>query len=283
MTVGFIGLGNLGSAMVRRFVSQGTNVIAWNRTASKAAALQVQTVPDPAMLLVQSNIVMLNLFDSGAVQSVMTMKGGLLSGNCRGKVILDTTTNDPLVVKSFHEQIAEAGGSYLEAPVLGSVGPALEGSLTTLVSGDRKTLDAAMPFLKQICGHVFYFEKPGIATAMKLANNLVLSSLMASLAAATALGEQAGINRNEVLEILSHGAGNSGVLRGKKEKLGALNFEPQFSNAAIVKDLRYLTMLTATTPHAAELTRDILRLYEEASVQGGADLDFSSVYSLFRT
>lgn len=284
--IGFIGLGNLGAAMARRLREQGTPLVVWNRTRQKVAAVQHTTgsaaasltiASSPADVAAKCDVIILNLFDSTAVNEVLTGKAGILEADCHGKIVVDTTTNHFAQVASFYDLLENAAGSYLEAPVLGSVIPASQGTLTMLVSGDDRTFAAVKPLVEKLAKTIFYLEKRTLATKMKLVNNLVLGSFMATIAEATVLGETAGIERKQILEILAAGAGNSGVLNAKRQKLVDSDFAPHFTVGAIYKDLEYLKeMATALdlNPQMAEAAR---RLFEGAEQAGLRDSDLSAV------
>lgn len=282
MKAGFIGLGHLGKTMAKRLVSEGTDLIVWNRTKEKAEELGVKVAGSPASLIAGTDIVFVNLFDSDAVMSVLTGKSGLLEGGCKGKIIIDTTTNHFENVLSFHKILGEHGGHYLEAPVLGSVVPALQGNLTVLVSGAKDIYETARPLLEIIGKNIFYLEKPAVATKMKLINNLVLGAFMTALAEATALGEKAGIDKAAVIDILSAGAGNSMVLNAKKEKFMKEDFSTQFSSALIYKDLHYLQDL-ARSMKVPLFTGSVTKeLFGMTFAKGIADLDLSAVYKIMK-
>jgi 3-hydroxyisobutyrate dehydrogenase len=240
MAIGFIGLGNLGSAIARRLIAEGEELIVWNRSKQKAEGLRAQIADSPADLISEVSVCFLCLSDSNAVKAVLEDRKGLLQGNCQGKIVADVTTNHFEIVRSFYRMIGERGGFYLETPVSGSVVPASQGNLVVLAGGDRKSFETVRPLLQKIGKHIFYLEKPALATAMKLVNNLVLAAFLVGIAEAVALGEDVGIPRKTILDVLSVGAGNSAVLTGKKEKLLNDDFSPQFSVSMISKDLRYI-------------------------------------------
>lgn len=137
-------------------------------------------------------------------------------------------------------QIKAKGGRYVEAPVLGSTVPASLGNLTVLVSEIQSGYEEALPYLQLIGKNIFYLGSPGWATKMKLVNNLLLGNFMASIAEALVFGEEIGLEKEKVLDILAAGAGNSGVLNAKREKLLQEDFSAQFSSALIYKDLHYM-------------------------------------------
>ena len=282
MKVGFIGLGNLGKALVGRLVSEGVNLTVWNRTREKASGLDLPIADSPAALIGMVDVLFLNLFDSKAVGSVLTGDEGILKAGCRGKIIIDTTTNHFSSVGSFHELLAGAGASYLEAPVLGSVVPASKGLLTILVSGKRPAYEEALPYLEKIGKDIFYLEEPALATKMKLINNLVLGSFMATLAEAIVLGEKTGIDKETVIDILSSGAGNSLVLNAKREKIINEDFSTHFSSSLIYKDLHYLQDLVRTLKSPAFTASVTKELFAMTLLRGMEDLDFSAIYRVLK-
>lgn len=282
MRIGFIGLGSLGITMAKRLLSEGVSLIVWNRTIEKARALNCPVAKNPADLISQTDIVFLNLFDGDAVSSVIKGKAGLIEGDCKGKVIVDTTTNHFDRVNEFYEILSKKDASYLEAPVLGSVIPASQGMLTVLVSGEEKAFEKARPFIEKIGKNIFYLKTPQLATKMKLINNLVLGSFMATLAEAISFGEDAGIERAKVIEILLSGAGNSMVLNAKKEKIIKEDFSTHFSCSLIYKDLHYLQDLARTMKRplfTGSLAKEIFGMTLSEGIEAE---DFSVVYKVFK-
>ncbi len=278
MKAGFIGLGHLGMTIAKRLIDEGVELVVWNRTREKASRLGVEIAESPAKLISDVEIIFLCLFDSNAVKSVISGKEGLLEGDCRDKIIIDTTTNHFEEVRYFHRVFKESMASYLESPVLGSVVPASQGMLTVLVSGEKRAYDRALPLLKKIGKNIFYLEEIGLATKMKLINNLVLGSFMATIAEALSFGEKAGISKEMVLEILGAGAGNSMVLNAKKEKLLKDDFSTHFSTALIYKDLHYLNDLAKAIKMPLFTGSIAKELYGMALAKGLDDYDFSVIY-----
>ncbi len=282
MKAGFIGLGNLGKAMAKRLISEGVDLILWNRTIEKAKDLGCSLADTPAELVSKTDVVILNLKDSNAVKEVLTQGDGIVYGECQGKIIIDTTTNHFEEVFSFYNILQEKQASYLEAPVLGSVIPASQGLLTILVSGDENSFVKAKPILEKVGKNIFYLKKRGIATKMKLINNLVLGSFMATIAEAIAFAEDAGLEKQKAIEILSCGAGNSMVLNAKKQKLIEEDFSVHFSNALIYKDLDYLQDLAKNLKRPLFTASIVKELYAIAIAKGFESEDFSGIYRVFK-
>ncbi len=282
MKTGFIGLGNLGKAMAHRLSDEGIDLLVWNRTSKKASSLGVDIARTPAEVISECPVTFLNLFDSNAVHEVLAAEDGLLAGKCKDHVIVDTTTNHHQAVMGFYDMCADRQALYVEAPVVGSVVPASKGELTILVSGDTGAYGRAKLLLERLGKRIFFFPEYGAATRMKLINNLVLGTLMASLAEAVALGEAAGLQKEQVLEVLSVGAGNSAVLNGKRQKLLDEDFSAQFANRAILKDLHLVQDLAYSLNRPVMTASVIKELYNQMIARGEADLDFSAIYNLFK-
>jgi 3-hydroxyisobutyrate dehydrogenase len=282
MKIGFAGLGHLGSAIAQHLIAEHMELTVWNRTTGKAAGLGVPVANSPRELMDGSDIIIMNLFDSDAVDVVMNGPDGLLSGDCRGTIIIDTTTNHFERVLAFHEQARGHGARYLECPVLGSIVPASAGKLTVVVSGEKTSFDEAKPVLSKIGSTLYYLGEPALATKMKLINNLVLGSFMATCAEAVALGEAAGVERARVIDILLSGAGNSMILSAKKEKLVNEEFSTHFSSALIYKDLHYLQDLCRTMRRPLFIGSTVKELFAMTRSREIDDLDFSAVYRIFK-
>ena len=282
MHVGFIGLGHLGKAIAGRLLDCGHTLTVWNRTPSKAEGMKAQVVSSPRKVADKAEIIFVCMFDSAAVHAILSQEDGLLSGDISGKVIVDLSTNHFKEVVLFHALCAQANGVYLEAPVLGSVVPASQGALTVLVSGKEAGYEKVKPVLENIGKNIFYLKAPGLATKMKLINNLTLGSFMATIAEALSLGEAIGLAKEEILDILSVGGGNSLVLNAKKNKLLQEDFSTHFSSALIYKDLHCLQDLAYEEKKSLFTGAVVKELYGRTFEEGIEQEDFSAIYKLFK-
>ena len=282
MDAGFIGLGKMGAAMVQRLIEQELTVKVWNRTPSRAQALHLSPAASPAELVSEMPVVLLCLADSNAVELVLRGQDGLLAGDCAGKLIVDLSTNHHTPVALFHRLARQQGAAYLEAPVAGSVAPARQGALTIFTSGEREDHDRARPYLDLLARQVFYLGPAGLATRLKLANNLCLAVFMAGIAEAVAIAEGAGLTRERALELLGAGAGRSAVLEGKKQKLIDGDYGPQFDVGMMLKDLHALQDLAREQEQPLFAGGAARELYMRAVQLGLRDQDFSAVMAAVR-
>jgi len=282
MKIGFVGLGFLGKTIAKHLISEGVDLIVWNRTPAKGLDLGVDMAATPADLIRKVDVVFLNLFDSHAVESVVFGEYGFAEQNLQNKIIIDTTTNHFQKVIEFHRRLSTKGAHYLEAPVLGSVVPASQGNLTVLISGERTAYEKVKVFIEKIGKTIFFLEEISSATKMKLINNLLLGVFMASIAEATVFAESTGIAKKEALDIFSSGAGNSMVLNAKREKLIKEDFTTHFSSALIHKDLHYLQDLARTIRRPLFTGSIVKELFGLTFRENMETLDFSAVYKVLK-
>ena len=291
MHLGYIGFGSLGAAVAERLVKEGNELIIWNRTTLKAEQYslkmniegfenKVTLVNSPHEVVENTEICFLNLFDSKAVKAVLTAENGILSADLTGKIIADITTNDFREIPEFYDIVQAKGGKYVECPVAGSVVPALKGLLVSLVSADAESFAKVKPIIEQYSKHVFFLEKPTLATKMKLINNDALGTIMAVIAETVALSEKVGIPRDQALEILSVGGANSGVMNAKKDKLASDNFETHFACKTIFKDLNFVQALAYELGQPAFLGSLTKEMYAQTLLQGLSDADFAAIYKI---
>ena len=289
--IAFLGLGNLGRAIVKRMKEVLPNINFYLRTQDVSRAelfsseIKAVRIIKPEKIQKDIRYIFLCLFDSSAVQNILEKIPK------DGKVIVDLTTNHPKKVLEFREIVEKNKGEYIESPVLGSVIPASQGKLTLLVCGKEKIFNEVKPFLEAISSKIFYFgENFSQASYLKLINNLVLAEFMMALSEAVAVGEILGFSPETVLEVLSYGAGKSAILESKKEKLIKKDFSPHFSVSLIRKDLMYLKEVVKEKlgrNNGLELEEDLpfinnLKNYDQAFKSGLAQLDFSSIYEIIK-
>jgi 3-hydroxyisobutyrate dehydrogenase len=151
-----------------------------------------------------------------------------------------------------------------------------------LASGEKEAYQRGLSYLEKLAASIFYLGEPGLATRMKLVNNLILGSFMAAISEAVALGEAAGVEKATVLDILAAGAGASGVLNAKKDKLLREDFSPQFQSALIYKDLHYLQDLAFQLKKPVFLTSAVKEMYGLTYARGEETLDFSALYRILK-
>ena len=203
--LGFIGLGVMGSRMVKRLLDAGHTVTGYNRTRSKAQWLLDQGMQwgeTPATVARSGDIVLSMVANTVALQALTGGADGVLAGLRPGAIFVDMSTVSPTVSRALAAQVATKGAHMLDAPVSGSVITLEEGRLSLMVGGDRGAFERALPILQDIGPKVTYVGANGLAASMKIATNLSLAVQMLAFSEGVLLAEKSGIARETAVEVL---------------------------------------------------------------------------------
>jgi 2-hydroxy-3-oxopropionate reductase len=214
--IGFIGLGLMGSAMVERLQAQGykLTVIA-NRSrnaidaAVKRGAREAKTARE---LAAGSDIVMLCVDTSAAVESRMRGPDGVIAGLRKDSVVIDFGTSLPASTRQLGAEVAAAGGHYMDAPLGRTPTHAREGKLNIMAAGDRKVFDRVKPVLDDIGENVFHLGELGAGNTIKLINNFLAMTTANAVAEAFAMADASGIARDKLYSVISAGPLRSAMM-----------------------------------------------------------------------
>ncbi len=215
-TVGFVGLGSMGSGMVGRLLAARRKVMGYNRTRSKAQPLLdagMEWGETPRAVAEAADVVCTMVADTNALHAVVEGPNGILAGLGRGKIYIDMSTVSPAASKALVARVAERGAQMLDAPVAGSTVTLREGKLLFMVGGEPATCDAVTPILLDIGFKVVYVGGHGQGALMKIATNLNLAVQMLAFSEGVLLAEKGGIPRETAAEVLLNGAIASPMLR----------------------------------------------------------------------
>lgn len=238
--VGFVGLGAMGTAMVRRLLAGGHQVTGYNRTRAKAEALVpagLRVAGSPREAAAAGDVVLSMVTNSDALLQVARGPDGVLAGLRRGAVWADMSTVSPAVTRALGAEVAAAGGSFLDAPVSGSLITVEQGKLAFLVGGDAAALERVRPFLLSIGPSITYMGALGLAVTMKVAINLGIGVQLAAYSESVLLAEKAGIPRERAVEALMKSVLASPMLQYRARFVLESPAEPLFDCAMMQKDL----------------------------------------------
>jgi 3-hydroxyisobutyrate dehydrogenase-like beta-hydroxyacid dehydrogenase len=203
--VGYVGLGVMGSGVVRRLLAAGHDVTVWNRTRDKAAPLLeegARWAESPREVAERSEIVFTMVTNTAAVRAVCEGPTGILAGLAAGKAYIDMSTQSPTGSRGLAERVADLGAAMLDAPVSGSVTTLEQGKLTIMVGGDADVYERVRPVLLAIGPKVFHLGPNGSAVTMKIAVNLQLHVQMVAFSEGVLLAEKSGIPRETAVEVM---------------------------------------------------------------------------------
>ncbi len=214
--VGFVGLGSMGSGMVRRLLAAGRRVVGYNRTRSKARPLLdagMEWRDTPRAIAEAADVVCTMVRDTEVLHAVTGGPDGILAGLGPGKIYIDMSTVSPTASKELAARVAERGARMLDAPVVGSTVTLREGNLLFIVGGDKATCDAVTPILLDIGPKVIHVGANGQAALMKIATNLNIAVQMLAFSEGMLLAEKGGIPRETAADVLLNSAIASPMLR----------------------------------------------------------------------
>jgi 3-hydroxyisobutyrate dehydrogenase-like beta-hydroxyacid dehydrogenase len=203
--LGFVGLGVMGSRMVKRLLAAGHTVTGYNRTQSKAQGLLdlgMRWAESPRAAAASADVTFSMVTDTAALHAVTGGPDGILAGLGPGKIYVDMSTLSPAASRALAAQAAERGARMLDAPVSGSVSTLEQGKLSIMAAGDREAFENIKPILQVIGPKVNYVGANGLAVTMKIATNLSLAVQMLAFSEGVLLAERSGIPRATAVEVL---------------------------------------------------------------------------------
>lgn len=181
MDVGFIGLGAMGRPMAANLAAAGHRVVAWNRSPVEAPA-GVTLGESPRHLAQEAPVVFTMLTNAAAVEEVLFGENGWVSGAPAGAAVIQTSTIGPTAVKPIAARLEAAGMHLLDAPVSGSVKPAINRELVMLGGGDPALFERFQPLFDAISARTVVFGPVGSGSSAKLAVNGLLIAVIAAAA-----------------------------------------------------------------------------------------------------
>ncbi len=281
-TVGMIGLGLLGSALVERLLAAGYQVVGHDVDDARRQALAGmggKPVDDAAEVFARCELVLLSLPNSDVVANVLSVAANAIRPDT---LVIDTTTGDPQAAESMGRQLAARGVRYLDATVAGSSEQARQGEVLVMVGGQEADFTAASAVLATFAADAFHVGPWGAGSRMKLVVNLVLGLNRAVLAEGLTLAEALGLDPRRALELLQASAAYSKVMDIKGQKMLARDFQPQARLSQHLKDVRLILEAGGRTGAALPLSSLHRQLLERAEAAGWGDSDNSAVIEVFR-
>jgi 3-hydroxyisobutyrate dehydrogenase len=270
--VAFLGTGLLGSGMVERALKSGTAVTVWNRTASKARALEAHgaiVASTPRDAVVAASRVHLVLQDDAAVDGVLDQIAPALRADA---IVIDHSTTSPSGTKARFERARGRGFRFVHAPVFMSPQMAREGAGLMMISAARPDFDAVRGALDAMTGEAWYLgERPDLAASYKLFGNAMLFAITGGLADILAIATANDINPPDALAVFSKWSFAAPVLaRGQRMARG--DFSPSFTLSMARKDVGL--MLDAADGKPLVELPSIARRMDEviAAGHGGDDI-----------
>jgi len=280
--IGFIGLGAMGAPMVRRLLSLGYVVVVFDvdsRSMETAQAIGALTAASPQDVAQRAAIVCTCLPSLEALRNVILGATGITQGN-KVEVLIDFSTTGSEFARDLAKSLSTRGIAFLDSPITGGVVTAGNGGLGIMCSGPRAAYSRVDAILQCLAAAVVLYlgDRSGTAQTLKLLNNLLSATGMATTCEAVLLGAKAGLDPWRVIEVINASDASSSASRNKFPKsVLPRRFDYGARMSITAKD----TSLTVEEAEALNVPmwigQAVRQVWNVASAQGGASNDASSL------
>ncbi|SFZ81561.1 3-hydroxyisobutyrate dehydrogenase [Devosia enhydra] len=239
-TIGWIGLGRMGSPMCERLIKAGYTVKVWNRTREKALGLEAMgaTLVDRPADLADVDVLFTMVSTGKDLTSVYFGENGVASGAQRPKIFVDCSSVGLEEGAAIRQRITEGGSAFLAAPVSGNGKCVKAGKLSQVVSGGKADFETVRPMLEAIAANgVSYVGEGELARICKIAHNVFLGVVTQNLAEITVLAERVGVSRHDFLAFINNSVMGSIFTRYKTPALVNLDWTTTFTPELMRKDM----------------------------------------------
>jgi 3-hydroxyisobutyrate dehydrogenase-like beta-hydroxyacid dehydrogenase len=284
-TLGFVGLGAMGSRLARRLLDAHHPVVGYNRTRSKAQALVdagMRLAGSPREVAETADVVFTMVTDDAALREVTLGRDGLVGALRRDAVLVEMSTVSPAATRAIGDAVAARGAAMLDAPISGSTITVEQGQASIAVGGDVAALERVRPYLLAMGpGGITHVGPLGLAKTMKIATNLGLAVQMLAFSEAVLLAEKSGIRRETAVEALMKSVIASPMVKYRGPfVVGKMPTDAWFPVPMIQKDLQ----LALDQAHAVGVPLPTTALTQEwmtmARGLGLGDYDFAIVFDV---
>lgn len=285
MNIGVIGTGLMGSPMVLRLLSAGHRVWVYNRTPARLKPLELagaKVCATPLALIQNVEAVIFMVTDGEAVRSLLEEMGlGNSPSPLAHKAMIQMGTIAPTESQQLSQMVAQAGGTYLEAPVLGSIPEAKNGKLIIMVGAKNDAYQRWQPLLGCLGTTLYHVGPVGSAATLKLAMNQLIGSLTAAFAQSLGLVQAAGIDVDTFMAVVRQSALYAPTFDKKLHRMQTRQFaDPNFPTKHLLKDMGLFVdaaKAAGLSPFPAESVR---QLVQQAVQAGFDDDDYAALFNI---
>jgi 2-hydroxy-3-oxopropionate reductase len=280
-TIAFVGLGIMGSPMACHLARAGHDVVGYNRSPGKTAALVDaggRAAGSVAEAVHGADVVALMLPDSTDVQQVLTDEKGVFDSADAGTLIIDFSSIRPDVTTELAAAAAARSLRMIDAPVSGGEAGAVNATLSIMVGGAEEDVAAARPLLETVGKTVVHVGASGAGQTVKAANQLIVAGNIALLAEALVFLEAHGADLPAAVRVLGGGLAGSAVLEQKAPKMLDREFAPGFRIDLHHKDMGIVTAAAREAGVVTPVATLVAQLVAATRAAGDGGLDHSALY-----
>ncbi len=282
--VAFIGLGVMGYPMAGHLKNGGHDVTVYNRTAAKAEKWVAEyggaSAPTPREAVAGIEIAFSCVGNDGDLRSVVLGGDGILAGLGSGKILVDHTTASADVAREIFGLAKDQGIGFIDAPVSGGQAGAENGALTVMCGGEQGPFDSAKPVIDCYAKACTLMGPSGSGQLTKMVNQLCIAGLVQGLAEGMNFGMKAGLDMDQVIDVISKGAAQSWQMENRAKTMCAGEFDFGFAVDWMRKDMGI--SLAEANNNGARLPVAALvdQFYAQVQARGGKRWDTSSLMHL---
>ena len=279
--VAFIGLGVMGFPMAGHLALAGHAVTVYNRTDAKAQAwvdeFEGSLAATPREAAHGADIVFCCVGNDADLRSVTLHADGAFAGMKPGAVFVDHTTASATIARELHAAAKEIGLQFIDAPVSGGQAGAQNGALTVMCGGDAPAFEAARPIGMAFSKAFTLMGNAGAGQLTKMVNQICIAGLVQGLSEAVAFGQKAGLDMNQVLDVIGKGAAQSWQLDNRGKTMVADKFDFGFAVDWMRKDLGLVLDEAKRNGARLPVTALVDQFYADVQAIGGQRWDTSSL------
>ena len=284
--VAFIGLGVMGYPMAGYISKAGHNVTVFNRTKSKAekwvGEYKGKIAETPAEAAKDAEYIFTCVGNDNDLREVTFGDNGVFKNIKKGSVYIDNTTASATIAREIHEYAKKNGFGSLDAPVSGGQAGAENGALTVMIGGDQADFDKAKDKIDCYSKKMKLLGGPGNGQLAKMVNQICIAGLVQGLSEAINFGMKAGLNMEDVIEVISKGAAQSWQMENRYKTMIDDKFDFGFAVDWMRKDLKIAMEEAKNNGSLLPVTELVDKYYGEVQGMGGNRWDTSSLIKRFR-
>ena len=285
-TIGFIGLGTMGTPMARSLLTRGHQLTVWARRPEAMAPLLTAGAmagESAAHVAATSEIILTMVTDTRAVEEVVLGERGIARGARPGALVIDHSTIDLAGARRIAGELGALGVEMLDAPVSGGSAAAEAGTLAIMVGGSKAGLDRATPVLSCYAMRIVHIGPSGAGQIAKACNQICTIVNQLGAAEAMLLAERAGVDPRAVKEVLMSGFAASRMLDLQAPKMIARDFEGKVESRLHHKDIRIVLDLARALGIELPASAAAADVLERLQQRGGARQDSAAVFAVLQS
>ena len=285
--VAFIGLGVMGYPMAGHLALAGHHVTVYNRNPAKAKDWCAEfsghaSAPTPREAAQGADMVFCCVGNDDDLRSVMLGADGALAGTQAGALLIDHTTASANVARELFAAAKAKGVHFVDAPVSGGEAGAINGMLTVMCGGEAAAFERAKPVAMAFSKAFTLMGESGAGQLTKMVNQVCIAGLVQGLSEGIAFGMKAGLNMEQVLEVIGKGAAQSWQMDNRGKTMVADKFDFGFAVDWMRKDLGLVMDEAKRNGARVPVTALVDQFYADVQAMGGSRFDTSSLIKRLR-